>query len=38
MRVVVVGAGVAGCIVTRTLSQVPGIDIVCLERVSKDDL
>jgi 2-polyprenyl-6-methoxyphenol hydroxylase-like FAD-dependent oxidoreductase len=37
MRVVVVGAGVAGCIVTRTLSQLPGIDIVCLERVAQDD-
>jgi salicylate hydroxylase len=37
MRVVVIGAGVAGCIVARSLARVPGIDLTCLERVSADD-
>ncbi|HEX5958984.1 MAG TPA: NAD(P)/FAD-dependent oxidoreductase [Hyphomicrobiaceae bacterium] len=34
MRIVIVGAGVAGCILTRTLSRLPGLDVTCLERVS----
>jgi len=37
MRVVIVGAGVAGCIVARTLARVPGLDVHCLERVARDD-
>ena len=37
MRIVIVGAGVAGCIMARTLSQLPGAEIFCLERVSRDD-
>lgn len=37
MRIVIVGAGVAGCIMARTLSQLPGADVVCLERVARDD-
>lgn len=37
LRIVIVGAGVAGCIVARTLAQCPGVDVTCLERVSRDD-
>jgi len=32
MRIVIVGAGVAGCIVARTLSRLPGAEVICLER------
>jgi salicylate hydroxylase len=37
MKVVVVGAGVAGCIVARALSKVSGVDVTCLEAVTVDD-
>jgi salicylate hydroxylase len=37
MRIVIVGAGVAGCIMARTLSQLPGAEVFCLERVARDD-
>jgi len=37
MRIVIVGAGVAGCIMARTLSRLNGTDVVCLERVTRDD-
>jgi 2-polyprenyl-6-methoxyphenol hydroxylase-like FAD-dependent oxidoreductase len=37
VRIVIVGAGVAGCIVTRALSRLPGAEIICLERVEHDD-
>jgi len=37
MKVVVVGAGVAGCIVARALSKVPGTEVICLEQVVADD-
>ncbi len=37
MRIVIVGAGVAGCIMARTLSQLPGVEVFCLERVARDD-
>ncbi len=37
MRIVIVGAGVAGCIMARTLARVSGIDVTCLERVAQDD-
>ena len=33
MRIVIVGAGVAGCILTRSLSRLRGAEVVCLERV-----
>jgi salicylate hydroxylase len=36
-RVVVVGAGVAGCVMARALSKMPGFDVTCLERVTPDD-
>lgn len=37
MRIVIVGAGVAGCIMARSLSQLPGTEVICLERVARDD-
>jgi salicylate hydroxylase len=37
MRIVIVGAGVAGCVMARTLSRLPGVEVVCLERVQRDD-
>ncbi|HET7888076.1 MAG TPA: NAD(P)/FAD-dependent oxidoreductase [Bradyrhizobium sp.] len=37
MRIVIVGAGVAGCVMARKLSQLDGVEVVCLERVAPDD-
>jgi len=37
MRVVVIGAGVAGCVMARRLSLLEGMDVTCLERVTRDD-
>ncbi|WP_051356494.1 FAD-dependent oxidoreductase [Azorhizobium doebereinerae] len=37
MKVGIVGAGVAGCIMARSLARVPGLDVTCLERVAPDD-
>jgi salicylate hydroxylase len=37
MRIVIVGAGVAGCIVAKSLARLPGVEVICLERVSADD-
>jgi salicylate hydroxylase len=37
MRVVIVGAGVAGCVMARQLSRVEGFEVTCLERVARDD-
>ena len=37
MRIVIVGAGVAGCVMTRQLSLLDGVEVICLERVSRDD-
>ncbi|WP_407176167.1 FAD-dependent oxidoreductase [Bradyrhizobium sp. STM 3562] len=37
MRVVIVGAGVAGCVMARRLSLLDGVEVTCLERVSADD-
>ena len=37
MRIVIVGAGVAGCIMARSLARLPGLDVTCLERVARDD-
>jgi 2-polyprenyl-6-methoxyphenol hydroxylase-like FAD-dependent oxidoreductase len=33
MRIVIVGAGVAGSILTRALTRLPGLEVICLERV-----
>jgi len=37
MRIVIVGAGVAGCVIARGLSRLPDMDIRCLERVEPGD-
>lgn len=37
MKCVIVGAGVAGCIVARALARVPGLEVICLEQVSSSD-
>ncbi|WP_417681459.1 hypothetical protein [Roseibium sp.] len=37
MRVVIIGAGVAGCVVARGLNRMPGLEIHCLERVEPGD-
>jgi len=37
MRIVIVGAGVAGCIMARALARLPGMEVICLERVARDD-
>jgi salicylate hydroxylase len=37
MRIVIVGAGVAGCVMARKLSRLDGVEVTCLERVQRDD-
>jgi salicylate hydroxylase len=37
MRIVIVGAGVAGCVMARRLSRLDGVELTCLERVARDD-
>jgi salicylate hydroxylase len=37
MRIVIVGAGVAGCVMARKLSRLEGVEVTCLERVLRDD-
>ena len=37
MRIVIVGAGVAGCVMARKLSCLDGVEVICLERVQRDD-
>jgi salicylate hydroxylase len=37
MRIVIVGAGVAGSVMARRLSQLDGVEVICLERVAPDD-
>jgi 2-polyprenyl-6-methoxyphenol hydroxylase-like FAD-dependent oxidoreductase len=37
MRIVIVGAGVAGCVMARRLARLAGVEVTCLERVSRDD-
>ncbi|MEW6644941.1 MAG: NAD(P)/FAD-dependent oxidoreductase [Pseudomonadota bacterium] len=37
MRIVIVGAGVAGCLMARQLSRLDGVEVICLERVAPDD-
>ena len=32
MRIVVIGAGIAGCIMVRALARLPGAEVFCLER------
>jgi salicylate hydroxylase len=37
MRIVIVGAGVAGCVMARSLARLDGVEVICLERVQRDD-
>lgn len=37
MRIVIVGAGVAGCVMARQLAKLPDVEVICLERVAADD-
>jgi salicylate hydroxylase len=37
MRIVIIGAGVAGCVMARRLSLLDGAEVTCLERVTMDD-
>jgi salicylate hydroxylase len=37
MRIVIIGAGVAGCVLARRLSLLDGVEVTCLERVARDD-
>jgi salicylate hydroxylase len=37
MRIVIVGAGVAGCVTARQLALLDGVEVICLERVARDD-
>ena len=35
MRIVIVGAGVAGCVMARRLALLDGVEVTCVERVSR---
>lgn len=37
MKIVIIGAGVAGAILARQLAALPGVELHCLERVGPDD-
>ena len=37
MRIVIIGAGVAGCVMARRLALLEDVEVTCLERVTKDD-
>ncbi|MGJ4927952.1 FAD-dependent oxidoreductase [Bradyrhizobium sp. HKCCYLS2038] len=37
MRIVIIGAGVAGCVLARQLAQLDGAEVICLERVAHGD-
>ena len=37
MKIVVIGAGVAGCIVARALAAQSGVQVICLEKVDASD-
>ena len=37
MRIAIVGAGVAGCVMARRLALLSGVEVTCLERVARDD-
>lgn len=37
MRIVIIGAGVAGSIMARSLSRLDGAEVTCLERVARND-
>lgn len=37
MKIVIIGAGVAGCIVARAMAGRPGVEVICLEKVDASD-
>ena len=37
MKIAIVGAGVAGALLARRLAALPGVELLCLERVGPDD-
>jgi salicylate hydroxylase len=37
MRIVIIGAGIAGSVMARRLSRLRGAEVTCLERVTRDD-
>jgi len=37
VRIVIIGAGVAGCVMARRLARLDGVEVTCLERVTRDD-
>jgi len=37
MWIVIIGAGVAGCVMARRLALLDGVEVTCLERVTRDD-
>lgn len=37
MKIVIIGAGVAGCVMARILGRLKDVEVVCLERVAPDD-
>ncbi|MGY3608774.1 MULTISPECIES: FAD-dependent oxidoreductase [unclassified Bradyrhizobium] len=37
MRIVIIGAGVAGCVMARRLALLDDVEVTCLERVARDD-
>jgi salicylate hydroxylase len=37
MRIVIIGAGVAGCVMARQLAALDDVEVTCLERVMRDD-
>jgi salicylate hydroxylase len=37
MRIVIIGAGVAGCVMARRLAALDGVEVTCLERVTRND-
>jgi salicylate hydroxylase len=37
MRIAIIGAGVAGCVMVRSLSRLAGLEVICLERVAQGD-
>ena len=37
MRIVIAGAGVAGGVIATGLAEIPGVEVIALERVGRDD-
>ncbi|CAN5393794.1 FAD-dependent monooxygenase [soil metagenome] len=37
MKIAIIGAGVAGALLARRLAALPGVELVCLEKVAADD-